>query len=175
MKYTTFLAAFFLLVVSLASCSEKKHRRKTAEEVSQLQFYIEEATKLDTNYNHIYKTETEMYYIYSDSGKGFYPVAGDMVSVRYTCYYLDSVLINNNLLNPNPMQFTLWSNVSSSSFPLDISGLHEGIALMRNGGKATFLIPSTLAYGGNGKYDVPGYTTLRFEVEITDLIKAGTQ
>lgn len=175
MKYTNYLAAILLLVVILASCGEKKHRRQKAEEVSQLEFYVEEATKLDSNYNHKIKTETEMYFIYSDSGKGEYPVYGDVVSVRYVCYYLDSVMVNNNLLAPGPMQFTLGANVSNGQYPLDIQGFHEGITLMRNGGKATLLIPSTLGYGGNGKYDIPGYTTLKFDVELTDLIKAGTQ
>lgn len=176
MNYTKYLAAILLLVVILASCGEKKHRRKKAEEVSQLQFYVEEAEKMDTNYNHLVKTETEMYFIYTDSGKGDFPVAGDQVSVRYVCYYLDSVYINDNMTNPSPLQLTLWSqNRTNSPFPIDADGFHEGISLMRNGGKATFLVPSTLAYGGNGKYDVPGYTTLRFEVELTDLIKAGTQ
>lgn len=175
MNYTKYLAAVLLLVFVFASCSEKKHRRKKAEEVAQLEYFIEQAAKQDTNYNHIFKTETEMYYLSLDTGRGDYPVAGDAVSVRYACYYLDSVMISNNYTNQRPMSFTLWSNVSNSSFPLDIQGFHEGITLMRNGGKATFLIPSTLAYGGNGKYDVPGYTTLKFDVEITDLVPAGSQ
>lgn len=175
MKYIKYVAAIVLVSGILISCSDKKHRRKTAEESSQLENYVEQAAIQDTNYNHAYKTNSEMYYIYTDTGRGNIPVAGDYVSVRYECYYLDSVYYYDNYLDSKPLQFQLWSGVTSGNFPVDIEGFHEGISLMRNGGSATFLIPSTSAYGGNGKWGIPGYTSLRFEVTITDLISYSSQ
>lgn len=172
MKYFQYLAAIVLVSAIFISCGDKKHRRKKAEEVAQLENYIELAGMQDTNFNHAYKTKSEMYYIYSDSGKGHIPIAGDVVSVRYACYYLDSILIYDNYLEPQPEQFQLWAGITSAGFPMDIQGFHEGISLMRNGGTAKFLIASTLAYGGNGKYSIPGYTSLRFEVKLTDLISS---
>lgn len=175
MKYIKYVAAIVFISAIFISCGDKKHRRKKAEEVSQLEYYIEQAGKQDTNFNHAFKTQTEMYYIYTDTGKGEIPLSGDVVSIRYECYYLDSILITDNYLSPQPLRFQLWTGVSSGSFPVDIQGFHEGIALMRNGGRAKFLVPSTLAYGGNGKYGIPGYTTLRFEVEMTDLVSSSGQ
>jgi peptidyl-prolyl cis-trans isomerase A (cyclophilin A) len=47
-----------------------------------------------------------------------------------------------------------------------ISGFDEGITYMKVGGKATFLIPSKLAWGPTGYAIIPGYTPVIFDVEL---------
>jgi len=48
-----------------------------------------------------------------------------------------------------------------------IYGFSEGLMLMKEGGKATLLIPSNLAYGQQGSYPViAGFTPLLFDVEL---------
>ncbi len=55
-------------------------------------------------------------------------------------------------------------------YPLGIGsilpGLEEGLALMREGEKATFLVPSYLAYGSETKPNLPGYSVVRFDVTL---------
>lgn len=55
-------------------------------------------------------------------------------------------------------------------YPLGIGsilpGLEEGLKLMREGEKATFLIPSYLAYGSEAKTNLPGYSVIRFDVTL---------
>ena len=55
------------------------------------------------------------------------------------------------------------------SFPLGgvIKAWQEGLQLMKEGGKATLLCPSDIAYGdaGSGEVIPPG-ATLKFEVEL---------
>ncbi len=58
-----------------------------------------------------------------------------------------------------------------STFPVAegylIAGFDEGISYMKEGGKATFLLPSSLAYGSAGLlYQLPGYTPLLYDVEL---------
>ena len=50
-----------------------------------------------------------------------------------------------------------------------IPGWDEGIALLNKGAKATFIIPSDLAYGAAGAGGViPPNATLKFVVELVD-------
>ncbi|MCF6184979.1 MAG: FKBP-type peptidyl-prolyl cis-trans isomerase, partial [Bacteroidales bacterium] len=50
-----------------------------------------------------------------------------------------------------------------------IKGWDEGISYMKKGGKATLIMPSSLAYGASGAGSIPPYTSLIFEVELIDV------
>ncbi len=48
-----------------------------------------------------------------------------------------------------------------------VSGLDEGVRLLRQGAKATFILPYHLAYGIPGDQDrIPGRSTIVYEVEL---------
>lgn len=47
-----------------------------------------------------------------------------------------------------------------------IPGWDEGLQLLNEGSKATFVIPSNLAYGEQGQGDIKPYSTLVFDIEI---------
>jgi peptidylprolyl isomerase len=52
-----------------------------------------------------------------------------------------------------------------------IQGWEEGIALMKAGGKATFILPSSLAYGAIARgEDIPAYSPLVFDVELLEVV-----
>lgn len=53
-----------------------------------------------------------------------------------------------------------------------IKGWDEGLQLLTEGSKATFVIPSNLAYGDQGQGDaIPPFSTLVFDVEIVKVAK----
>ena len=50
-----------------------------------------------------------------------------------------------------------------------IKGWDEGIAMMKKGGKAILIIPSSIAYGDSDKGIITPYSTLVFDVELMDV------
>ena len=89
----------------------------------------------------------------------------DTCYVRYTGKYLNGTTFDTNVgTNREDFVFTVGGNV--------IAGLNEGVTYMKVGGKSTLLMPSSLAYGTQGYYTIPGYTPLLFEVELIKVIRA---
>lgn len=50
-----------------------------------------------------------------------------------------------------------------------IRGFEEGILMMKKGGKAKLIIPSSIGYGENSAGEIPPFTTLIFEIELLDI------
>lgn len=51
-----------------------------------------------------------------------------------------------------------------------ISGWNEGLQLLGEGAKATFVIPSALAYGPQGNQGIAPFSTLIFDLEVVKII-----
>jgi len=119
-------------------------------------------------------TASGLIFIPGSAGSGAAAEAGKRVSVNYKGYLLDGTYFDtsdeeaakaNGVYNPNrnyePYSFTLGNREV-------IPGWDEGIAMMSEGGTATLIVPSSLAYGANPR---PGgviqpFNTLIFEVEL---------
>ena len=96
-------------------------------------------------------------------GEGIEALAGKVVSVHYTGRLMDGTIFDSSLERGEPIDFTLGSGMV-------IKGWDEGIAELKVGGKATFIIPHHLAYGDNGHPPViPPKATLEFDVELIDI------
>ena len=86
------------------------------------------------------------------------PSATDTVEVNYEGKLLDGKVFDSS-----------YERGASISFPLNrvIKGWTEGLQLMKEGGKNTFLIPPSLGYGEQGYPGaIPPNATLIFEVEL---------
>jgi len=91
--------------------------------------------------------------------------AGKKVSVLYTGKFLDDKVFDASSMHNNAtLDFTVGTTPKQV-----ITGFDEGISLMRMGEKATFLIPSALAYGINGNTGIEPNTTLVFEVTVANV------
>ncbi len=101
-----------------------------------------------------------LYYLETQKGSGRQAKPGDKLKVHYTGKFLNGEIFDSSYKRNEPFEFTLGAGQV-------IAGWEEGFSKMREGGKATFIIPSHLAYGkkGYGKI-IPPYTTLIFEVEL---------
>lgn len=104
------------------------------------------------------KTESGMIYYSMKEGTGASPTLQDTVEVHYHGTLVDGTVFDSSV-----------ERGQTISFPLGgvIKGWQEGLQLMKEGGKATLVIPSDLAYGDAGSGDViPPGATLKFEVEL---------
>ena len=103
-------------------------------------------------------TSSGIYYIETLKGTGPDANGGDRVEVKYKGTFLDG------------------EEFDSGTFPFSlgygqvIRGWDEGINYMQEGGKAILIIPSSMAYGSNGRDGIPPYTTLIFEVELLNIL-----
>lgn len=110
-------------------------------------------------------TTSGLIYIPVLEGSGEQAKSGDKVSVHYRGMLLDGTEFDSSVGRGVPFEFTLGQGQV-------IPGWDEGIAMMKEGGKAQLIIPSNLAYGANPRPGGPikPYSTLVFDVE---LVKVG--
>jgi len=103
-------------------------------------------------------TTSGLYYIETLKGKGAKAESGKQVTVHYTGKFLDGTVFDSSVERGRPMEFVIGLQ------PM-IQGFTEGVLLMREGGKATLIIPSEIAYSdGGGRF--PPYVSLIFEIEL---------
>jgi peptidylprolyl isomerase len=109
-------------------------------------------------------TESGLRYAIYEEGSGAEAEAGDIVRVHYTGRLEDGTEFDTSLDTGQPIQFALGTGRV-------IPGWDEGIALLREGDKARFIIPSDLAYGPQGSGGViPPDATLIFDVELVEIL-----
>lgn len=127
--------------------------------------YVQEDEKIIQEYiaqNNIagaQRQESGLYYVPVVEGTGVQPDSGQVVAVHYAGTLLNGQEFDNSVKRGKPIEFKL--DVGQV-----IAGWDEGIALMKQGGKATLLIPSALAYGSRGGGPIPPNSVLRFDVEL---------
>lgn len=104
------------------------------------------------------KTDSGMVYYSMKEGTGKQPTAADTVEVHYHGTLTDGTVFDSSVQRGQTISFPL-GNV--------IKGWQEGVAMMKEGGKSTLVVPSDLAYGDAGSGDIiPPGATLKFEVEL---------
>jgi FKBP-type peptidyl-prolyl cis-trans isomerase FkpA len=122
---------------------------------------------LKKNHITVKPTADGLYFVPEKPGKGPHPKPGEKVSVHYTGYLLNGTKFDSSIDRGKPFEFVLGRHQV-------ISGWDEGIAMLRKGGTAKLIIPSSLAYGPRNMGPIPPFSTLVFEVKLVD-IKPGPQ
>ena len=131
----------------------------------------------DTKLNPI-KTATGLRYLITKSSVKPKPVKGDTVFVNYTGSLLDGKVFDSSV--ESEAQKAGLQQPGRTYEPIKlvlgqgqvISGWEEGLLLLNEGSKATFIIPSELAYGPQGSQPVIApFSTLRFDLELVKVKK----
>jgi FKBP-type peptidyl-prolyl cis-trans isomerase len=151
---------FFLtgaLIVTLVSCDPAKKNEKAEEESI--------SNYLNTHSTDTFTLESSgLYYRDVVVGTGIQPQLHDTAYVLYTGKFLDGSTFDSNVGDSGEQL------VFPVGEGLLIAGFDEGITYMKAGGKAEFLVPSSLAYGTQGYYTIAGYTPLLYEVELVKVV-----
>jgi FKBP-type peptidyl-prolyl cis-trans isomerase len=119
------------------------------------------------NLNNISKgfevTSSGLRYKITDKGNGNSAVIGKNVKVHYKGQLIDGTVFDSSFKRNEPIEFTL-------GIGQVIKGWDEGLALLSEGDKARFIIPSELAYGEAGAGGViPPNANLIFDVELVSV------
>lgn len=117
-------------------------------------------------------TASGLQYVITSPSDKYKPVNGDTVLVNYT----------GKLLNEKVFDSSIEANAKAAGLdqpgrpyePISvvigegrvIPGWEEGLLLMNEGSKATFVIPSGLGYGERGSGAIPPNSTLLFDIEM---------
>jgi FKBP-type peptidyl-prolyl cis-trans isomerase FkpA len=154
-----FLMSGLIMITLILGTSCDPSRKFEKEERERILEYVRK------NNITITPTASGLYFIENTVGTGAYPVADDSVVVKYTGAFLDGTVFDSNV-NTDPLGFTMGTGAV-------ITGFEEGISYMKKGGKATLILPSSLAYGTTGNYwgNIPGYTPVLFSIELIKIIR----
>ncbi|NNE28073.1 MAG: FKBP-type peptidyl-prolyl cis-trans isomerase [Saprospiraceae bacterium] len=106
-------------------------------------------------------TESGIYYVIETEGDGQgNPAKTDLITAHYHGTLLDGSTFDSSVERGSPFEFQLGGV---------IKGWQESIPLLSKGGKGTFMIPSSLAYGTRGAgAKIPANSPLVFEIELID-------
>jgi len=123
-------------------------------------------------------TPSGLNYVITQAGSGDRIAAGDTAVVWYTARFVNGKLLESNI-EQVARQGDAYNAEMGVYKPLHIEvgakrvipGWDEGLQLLNKDAKATFIMPSALAYGEQGLGTIPPNTPLVFEIEVVDVVK----
>jgi len=130
-------------------------------------------------------TASGLRYVITKQGTGIKPQNGDTVLVNYAGRNLDDKVFDSSieaiakqagLQQPGRTYepLVVYVGIAGTEHSV-ITGWNEGLLLLNEGSKATFVIPSALAYGAQASGpDIKPFSTLVFDLELVKVKPAKT-
>ncbi len=157
-----YVVLFFALAMGLTNCSvENPVEGEVSKNETDIQNYLKQR---NLTYQ---KTTDGMYYSIVPAGASVTPAVADLVTLHYKLTLLDGTFVDSTSKVANQSK-SLVFGVSQSMFTLPVS-------LMKVGDKGTFLLPSSLAFGGNTFGSVPAYSVIKADVEVVSIKNQAAQ
>jgi tetratricopeptide (TPR) repeat protein len=107
-------------------------------------------------------TTSGLKYIITQKGKGRKAKPNEVVIAHYTGTLSDGSTFDSSRERNEPFAFTLGQKQV-------IKGWDEAFAILKQGDRATLIIPPNLAYGERERPKIPANSTLLFDVELVDI------
>ena len=161
-------------IIMMQGCLKNENEELQNQEQARLKTYI--SSKSIT----VAPTSDGLYYISLIEGTGISPSDSDFVLINVSWYrldeYADNVLVGTNdttlARKRNIYPFVSYKGPIKLYMPSSATkGLFEGLKMMKAGGSAKLIVPSSLAYDGYESTNIPKYTTLIMFVDLLKVIK----
>lgn len=120
--------------------------------------------------------ESGLFFLEESVGEGASPDEDDWVLVKHVSYiipdeyiyesYIENVADDNNL---DPNKIAMYGPYKMLPGAIN-EGLTEGLSRMHEGGEATMFFTSKLGFGETGNGSIGGFTSLKYEVELLEVI-----
>jgi FKBP-type peptidyl-prolyl cis-trans isomerase len=164
-----FILYFFSVLLIFTSCKDNPDIMLEREKRLLDQYFEQNNISVEPHSSGIYYLETV-------AGSGLTPVKGDYVIVQYTARLIDDKIFDTTdeaLAIQKGIYSTgvLYGNSKFKLEKLSVRGIEEGLKLMKEGGEARLIIPSTLGYGTEVVNNVPAYSTLVYDIKLLKVIK----
>jgi FKBP-type peptidyl-prolyl cis-trans isomerase FkpA len=98
-----------------------------------------------SNYTNAQKFADGLNYIETLAGTGVKPTSYDNVTLHFTRKYLDGKVIRTTA-GGNPVKLYFNNGQADPRLNYMVKGLEEGVKLMKTGGKAILVMPSSIAF-----------------------------
>jgi FKBP-type peptidyl-prolyl cis-trans isomerase FkpA len=158
-----------LTLFATTSCLKDDSEERRAAEKKTLANYI-----MSNNIT-VQPTETGLYYIETLAGTGDSAKLDTWMEINYTC----RLVSDNSVVMTSDKQLAKDNNIFENIYygptrlilgRISYKGLNEGLAKMREGGKARLIFPSDLGLGSASSSAIPSYSSLIFDVELLKVI-----
>ena len=150
-----------ILVNACLGINEPDIKPSETEELIILRDYLDAIVQgghdLDT-------TDLGVYYVTLEEGEGAFPQTGDTLEVGFAGYFVDGTLFDASDFyeEGGTFEFVLGN-------PPMIKGWDNGMTVINKNAEVQLIIPSKLAFGGEGAGNIPPYKTLVFVVKMKEI------
>lgn len=177
---TKLLLLFTLAALVFASCSKDDETDTIWKDNNEAAFMITAALPEYKTIQSESKNGSIAYKVMK-SGEGKTPLFTDRVKVLYTGWYKmvdwnkgDFYTNENGVKVANKFIFDSTANRNNVPSIFSVSGVVDGFSTalqhMKVGEKWEVWIPSRLGYGERGQNNIPGFTSLVFEIELLEIL-----
>jgi FKBP-type peptidyl-prolyl cis-trans isomerase len=144
---------FFGILVGLSSCTISTVNQQEESNANEIDSYIKSKNLT------MQKSPEGLFYAIDkkdSTGKQAFPT--DLIKFHYVMSLLDGKKLDSTSRDKNQIKAMVWGG-SSNIYNLPIS-------LMKEGEKGVFILPASLAFGGNSYADIPAYSVIRLDIEV---------
>ncbi len=147
------LILFFGIIVGLSSCTFNAINQQEENNANAIDSYIKK------NNLTMQKSPEGLYYsIDKKNSTGKQAFNSDLIKFHYVMSVMEGKKLDSTSRLKNQIKGMVWG-ASSNVYNLPMSFLKEGE-------KGLFILPASLAFGGNSYADIPAYSVIQLEIEI---------